>query len=537
MKYAYVNMLFGDNIYYIGTLIFAISLYNTNPKYDMILLHTNDVPKFKLDLLRPYYKEIIQINYIRLPNIKRKRFVNIFTKLKIFTLYQYDKVLFMDNDMYVMKNIDHLFNYNTPAGMAISPELKYKDKERVTDSNVVFNAGLWLIKPNKGTFIKMMSGVRRFNTSYELEQEYVSYYYNKKWTNVSYLYNFQPGLIEYDDKRGETYKKCKLSDVYVIHYSSTKKPWNAIEGDIHDYYTKYKPYYSVWLKLFIKTAKEFYNKKGINIFNLDLIVKNVNKYLNSKYSPTRKLLTIEQQNKLFNKLNKKIPHTDYTYIDIIKSITDKTHTVYLYGGILKSILNNENIDHKDIDMLYTLLPDQVDEKFKKLKNLNYIRGSYYNKYYRVGEVDNQEIDMFYIDRVDTIKNSTINSLVLNIKTLEVIDITNQGLSDLKNKIWKKNDNIDYQAWLNATTPIVFYRLIKFHIEGFNTVKNDRKMIYKYIYNYDNYKSSEFKQMIKYLIKIKNIKEIFEYIKNDIDSMDLNFTGTQFITYMKKFIKI
>jgi inositol 3-alpha-galactosyltransferase len=534
MKYAYVNMLFGDNIYYIGTLIFAISLYNTKPKYDMILLHTNDVPKYKLDLLKPYYKDIIEINYIPVKT-KRERFKNVFTKLKIFSLYKYDKVLFMDNDMIVLKNIDHLFEYNTPAGMALSPELKYKDREEVADENVVFNAGLWLIKPNKGTYIKMMNGIKKFNTKKELEQEYVSYFYNKRWTNISYLYNFQPGLIEYDDVRGRIYKKCKLSDVYVIHYSSTKKPWNILENNKHDYYNKYNIYYNVWLKLFIKTAKQFCREKNINIFKLDNIIKDTDKYLDFKYSPNRVLLNIEQQYNLFKKLNTKIPTTKYTYLDVIKKIIDKRNTVYLYGGILKSLLNNENIKNKDIDLLYTISPDLVENKFKKMKDLIYIRGNNYNKYFRVGCIDNSEIDMFYIDRVDTIKNSTINSLVLNIKKMEVIDITNQGLQDLKNKIWKKNNNISYDQWLCAKTPIIFYRLIKFHIEGFNTIKNDRKMIYNYIYNYDYYKSDEFKKLIKYLKKVKNIKEVFKFIKHDIDNSDLKFTGNQFINYMKKFI--
>lgn len=536
MKYAYVNMLFGDNIYYIGTLIFAISLYNTNPKYDMILLHTNDVSKYKLDLLKPYYNDIIQIDYIPIKT-KRTRFKNVFTKLKIFTLYKYDKILFMDNDMYVLKNIDHLFEYNTPAGVALSPDLKYNDKEHVTDDKVIFNAGLWLIKPNKGTFINMMSGIQKFNSTQELEQEYVSYYYNKKWTNMSYIYNFQPGLIEYDDERGKIYKKCKLSDIYVIHYSSTKKPWNIIENNKHNYYSKYDVYYNVWIKLFIKTAREFYNNKNINIFKLDNIIKNTDKYLNIKYSPNRELLSIEHQYKLFKKLNNRIPNTKYTYLDIIKILINKNNTVYLYGGILKSLLNNENIKDKDIDMFYTISPDSVEKKFKKVKDLIYCRGTDYKKYYRVGNVDNAEIDMFYIDRIDTIKNSTINSLVLNIKKLEIIDITNQGISDFKNKIWKKNDNITYDQWLNATTPIIFYRFIKFHIEGFKTIKKDRKIIYNYIYKYDYYKSIEFKRLIQYLNKIKNIKEIFKFIKDDIDNLDLNFTGQQFIKYMNKFIKI
>ena len=251
MKGAYVTLLYGDNMYFIGTLVFIVSLLKTKPIYDTLLLYTNDVPKYKIDMLEKYYTKLIPIEYIKFNDIKRKRFVDVYTKLQIFKLIDYDKILFMDNDMLVQKNIDHLFNYQAPAGVAISETLKYKDNELVTDPRVVFNAGLWLLKPSIDEFNKLMGGLENFNVSYELEQEYVSYYYSGKWTNISYLYNFQFSLGEITKTpiRARAYEKVTVNEVYVIHYSALKKPWDVLYNPVkfkNSRYNRYSKYYDVF---------------------------------------------------------------------------------------------------------------------------------------------------------------------------------------------------------------------------------------------------------------------------------------------------
>ena len=64
MKCAYVTLLYGDNMYFIGTLVFILSLIKTKPKYDLLLLYTEDVPINKLDILRQYYTKVIKIDYV-----------------------------------------------------------------------------------------------------------------------------------------------------------------------------------------------------------------------------------------------------------------------------------------------------------------------------------------------------------------------------------------------------------------------------------------------------------------------------------------
>ena len=259
-KYAYITLLYGDNDYFLGALILIISLIKTKPKHDTVLLYTSDVPKHKIDILKKYYTDVREIEYIDIKKTSKKRFKKIFTKLKIFTVTDYDKILFLDNDIYVNKNLDDVFNkYNCPAGTAINENLKYNDNEKVKDEQVVFNAGFWLIEPSNYIYKKLIDELKNFDTTQELEQEYVSYYFNRKWTNISYLYNFQFSLSSFGPKtkRTQTYKKTKIEDIYTIHYSTSFKPWHMspktapmkIKSYSRNWPKTYKAFYEPWLKL------------------------------------------------------------------------------------------------------------------------------------------------------------------------------------------------------------------------------------------------------------------------------------------------
>ena len=57
----------------------------------------------------------------------------------------------------------------------------------------------------------LVDSITNFNTTKDLEQEYVSYYYNKKWTNISFLYNFQFSLSELKDRRSDIYNKVNIA--------------------------------------------------------------------------------------------------------------------------------------------------------------------------------------------------------------------------------------------------------------------------------------------------------------------------------------
>ena len=116
MKYAYITLLNTEN-YLNGVLVLNKSLQNVNAKYPLIVAVTNEIEEKALNILKERNIETIKIEKMDVPKeIKEKNskgmfshWSNTFDKLKIFELTDYDKLVFLDSDMYIRKNIDNLF--------------------------------------------------------------------------------------------------------------------------------------------------------------------------------------------------------------------------------------------------------------------------------------------------------------------------------------------------------------------------------------------------------------------------------------------
>ena len=545
MNNAYVTLMYGDNDYFLGTLIFIISLKKTKPKYDTVLLYTFDVPNFKLNILKEYFDVLIQVDYLRLRNkvTKRKRFKDIFTKLRIFTLTEYDNILFLDTDMYVLKNIDDIFSkYNAPAGLVIGDNLSYKNKEKVLKKREIINAGTLLLKPSLKDLNKMNEDLKDFDISQELEQEFLSYFYENRWTNMSYLYNYQFGLqiLDTDSKRTIAYKNTLFEDIYIIHYSSNKKPWDYVLKNISlkgTWLQKFEKYYCPWFKLFMKTYKD-YAKLNIDLFDLQKQYFDIYEYI-QKYKNLKLLkLNTKQIDRLNEKLKNIIPKSnlnhnekDFTYKSIINQIK-KSCNLFIIGGIPRNLINNSELN--DIDMMYTCKPEKFISILKSIKSLNFIRGKNNLYYFRIGPIENFNIDFFHISHIDDVKNSTSNSLLLDVNNNIIIDIYGDGIIESKNKIFRKPKHITYKEW-NEKKRDLLARLIKFILMGYKTNKTDRKMIYNDWYFKRT--KEDYKQIKKKIFDSSFNYIILEIIKNDINNLKLKFTGKDMINKIKKMIDL
>jgi len=128
-NYAITTLLFGGDSYLPGVLLLGSSIIKVIPKeykkyITLCCMVTNDVSPEAKQLISTIYDSIIEINYLEIPSnlIKHKIqgirdiYSRTFTKLRIFEMTEYDKVLFMDADMLVLKqDIVSLFNLRTPA--------------------------------------------------------------------------------------------------------------------------------------------------------------------------------------------------------------------------------------------------------------------------------------------------------------------------------------------------------------------------------------------------------------------------------------
>ena len=277
-KFAYVTVLYGNNIYLTGALVLGYSLMKTNTNYDRVILVTPDVSSEYKSYLKTVYTNIIDIDYVRVSSEifseSSTRFRDVFTKLECFGLVQYNKIILLDLDMIIAKNIDHLFKLTPPAACIKHYYVPYGKKipsSMVCRGNKLvgsINAGLMLLKPDIDEWVDIKSDISKNEQIHKFkypEQDYLSLRYCDKWTSITFNYNFQFGLTNRVKKLRYT-----IDDIYVIHYSSSYKPWNdlikkrVVSVDETEFKTRHKKYYDLWISAYSK-IKEKFKTEGIVI--------------------------------------------------------------------------------------------------------------------------------------------------------------------------------------------------------------------------------------------------------------------------------
>lgn len=276
-KYAYVTVLYGNNIYLTGALVLGYSLMKTDTAYDRIILVTPDVSEEYRSYLKHVFTYVTEISYVHAsPEIfadKDTRFKEVFTKLQCLSLVQYEKVIVLDSDMIIAKNIDHLFRlappaacvkfHNVPYGQKVPPELICSNGKLVGS----INAGLMLLHPDEKEWEEIQADILKDDQPNKFkypEQDYLSLRYCDKWTSIPFNYNFQFDLT------GRVKKMhYKIQHIYVIHYSSVlRKPWNdlikdrAVSDEEAEIRTRHDKYYTLWTNAY-NTIKEKFAKDGI----------------------------------------------------------------------------------------------------------------------------------------------------------------------------------------------------------------------------------------------------------------------------------
>jgi len=257
---AYVTLVMNKIHYSKGALAMAHSLKLTNTKFPVICMITPDILMYR-DMLLKVFDDIIIVPYLKyatdkLSTYKQNNIYNSwkdisFTKWNCLKL-PYDKVCFLDADLIIKKNIDHLFDLPAPAGCFgnnWSSQVKYYDdikhgepiKEYVLNSGLldgyVVNGHCVILEPSEYIFNEFMSfmssGMYKKNKkclSMTDEVALVKFLASKKkqWTQIGRSYNCIPW-------------KTNIN-VYIYHFFNKKKAWQMNRDEWPDLGI----WYNVW---------------------------------------------------------------------------------------------------------------------------------------------------------------------------------------------------------------------------------------------------------------------------------------------------
>lgn len=187
-----------------------------------------------------------------------------FDKLQIWGLTQFEKLVFLDCDMLIVRNLDNLFDC-LPFS-AVSADCSYPGNESWAGG---LNSGLMVIEPDKEVEKGLLESVApvialsKEQNKMVGDQDVIKYYLSD-WGKCTDLhldegYNlFADHLTYYIRHLGYRLTGDKGKPIYVIHFIGRSKPW--MKKTLREYVWMCRmclknPYYVTAYRRFVKTLK------------------------------------------------------------------------------------------------------------------------------------------------------------------------------------------------------------------------------------------------------------------------------------------
>ena len=145
LEEAYVTLVATD-AYASGALVLSHRLRDLGSEKDIVCLVTPNISGRVRDLLSQVCS-VIPVDTLRSTNVDNLNLLGrpdldvTFTKIQLWRLTQYRKIVFLDADTYPLKNIDDLFK--RPSSFSAAPDAGWPD---------CFNSGVFVTEPSESTF-------------------------------------------------------------------------------------------------------------------------------------------------------------------------------------------------------------------------------------------------------------------------------------------------------------------------------------------------------------------------------------------------
>jgi len=220
-KHAYVTVLTTGDNYLDGVLVLGKSLDASGSTKDRLVLCTSDVSESARQRLRDRGWKVTEVEPIANPspeNVLYPRFANVFTKLRVWQVPGYDRLVYLDADTLILKNVDDLFERHT---FAAGPDFFLPDR---------FNSGVMVLDPSEKTFASMMDRLASVGSYDGGDQGFLNIYF-ENWYGMDVNHRLPVGYnmanFIYQFMHGNPSLKLALEkEAKIIHYM-VQKPWMA----------------------------------------------------------------------------------------------------------------------------------------------------------------------------------------------------------------------------------------------------------------------------------------------------------------------
>ncbi|XP_072999115.1 UDP-glucuronate:xylan alpha-glucuronosyltransferase 1-like [Typha latifolia] len=211
---AYATILHSAHVYVCGAIAAAQSIRQAGSTRDLVILVDETISNHHRSGLEAAGWKVRTIQRIRNPKAERDAYNEWnYSKFRLWQLTDYDKVIFIDADLLILRNIDFLF---------AMPEIT------ATGNNAtLFNSGVMVIEPSNCTFQLLMDHINEIQSYNGGDQGYLNEIFTW-WHRIPRHMNFLKHFWEGDEESVKV-KKTQMFGadppiLYVLHYLGLK-PW------------------------------------------------------------------------------------------------------------------------------------------------------------------------------------------------------------------------------------------------------------------------------------------------------------------------
>ncbi|KAL7610950.1 UDP-glucuronate:xylan alpha-glucuronosyltransferase 1 [Lactuca sativa] len=211
---AYVTILHSAHVYVCGAIAAAQSIRMSGSNRDLVILVDETISDYHRSGLELAGWKIRTIKRIRNPKAEKNAYNEWnYSKFRLWQLTDYEKIIFIDADLLILRNIDFLF------GM---PEIS-----ATGNNGTLFNSGVMVIEPSNCTFKLLMDHINEITSYNGGDQGYLNEIFTW-WHRIPKTLNFLKNFWIGDDEETKE-KKTRLfgadpPELYVLHYLGLK-PW------------------------------------------------------------------------------------------------------------------------------------------------------------------------------------------------------------------------------------------------------------------------------------------------------------------------
>ncbi|XP_074308620.1 UDP-glucuronate:xylan alpha-glucuronosyltransferase 1-like [Silene latifolia] len=211
---AYATILHSAHVYVCGAIAAAQSIRMVGSTRDLVILVDETISAYHRSGLEAAGWKIRTIQRIRNPKAEKDAYNEWnYSKFRLWQLTDYDKIIFIDADLLILRNIDFLFKM---------PEIS------ATGNNAtLFNSGVMLIEPSNCTFKLLMDHINEIESYNGGDQGYLNEIFTW-WHRIPRHMNFLKHFwVGDEEEKKEMKTRLFGSDppvLYVLHYLGIK-PW------------------------------------------------------------------------------------------------------------------------------------------------------------------------------------------------------------------------------------------------------------------------------------------------------------------------